>query len=298
VPTLSVIVPATDRPGTLGRCLDAVRSSADSPEEVLVIDEPAAAGPAAARNAGAERARGDVLVFVDSDVVVDPQALGRLRAAFADPGLAAVFGAYEPRAEGGAVSAFRNLLHHHVHASSAGPAQTFWAGLGAVRRDAFRESGGFDAERYPRPSIEDVDLGLRLSGAGARIELRPEVTGRHLKRWTLASMLRTDVRDRGAPWVALMLREGKAPATLNLGWRHRLSAALVISGAGALAARRRGPALGALVAIALLNRRFYGLLWRQGGPRLAAAGVGLHAAHHLASVAALPVGIRLYARTG
>jgi hypothetical protein len=115
-----VIVPATDRPGTLGPCLDAIGSSADSPEEVLVVDEPAAAGPAAARNAGAEHARGDVLVFVDSDVVVGRQALGRLRAAFEDPGLTAVFGAYEPRADGGTVSAFRNLLHHHVHASSAG----------------------------------------------------------------------------------------------------------------------------------------------------------------------------------
>jgi hypothetical protein len=111
-------------------------------------------------------------------------------------------------------------------------------------------------------------------------------------------MLRTDVRDRGAPWVALMLREKEVPATLNLGWRHRLSAALVLAGAGAVAARRRGPALAILAAISLLNRRFYKLLWRQGGPGLAAAGVGLHAAHHLAAAAAVPVGILLYARTG
>ena len=188
-----------------------------------MIEEPAGAGPAAARNAGASRAQGDVLVFVDSDVVVRPDALGRVRAAFADPGLTALFGAYEARAEGGTVSSFRNLLHHHVHAESAGPAQTFWAGLGAVRRDAFLEAGGFDAERYPRPSVEDIEFGLRLAGGGARIDLDPEVAGRHLKRWTLASMLRTDVCDRGAPWVALILREDGAPPVLNLGWRHRLA---------------------------------------------------------------------------
>ena len=298
MPTLTVIVPATDRPQTLARCVEAIRASADPPEEVLVIEEPAGAGPAPARNLGAQRAAGDVLVFVDSDVVVRPDALGRVRAAFADPGLTALFGAYEARAEGGAVSSFRNLLHHHVHSSAAGPAQTFWAGLGAVRRDAFLEAGGFDAERYPRPSVEDIELGVRLAGGGARIELDPEVAGRHLKRWNLGSMLRTDLCDRGAPWVALVLRERGAPPVLNLGWRHRLSAAASLVALGALLGGRRRTALAAMAALAGLNRGFYGLLARQGGPGLLVAGVGLHAAHHLASVAAVPVGIRLYLKTG
>ena len=86
-------------------------------------------------------------------------ALARIRAAFADdPGLTAVFGSYDDAPPGGTVAAFRNLLHHHVHHRGAGPASTFWSGLGAIRRDAFLAVGGFDGERFPHPSVEDVDL--------------------------------------------------------------------------------------------------------------------------------------------
>ena len=75
------------------------------------------------------------------------------------------------------MSAFRNLLHHHVHQQAAGPATTFWAGLGAVRREAFLASAGFDAERYPVPSIEDIELGMRLAPTAARIGLDPRDPG-------------------------------------------------------------------------------------------------------------------------
>ena len=118
---------------------------------MVVVTEPAGEGPAAARNRGAEQVAGDVIVFVDADVTVHPDALERIREAFAaDPELAAVFGSYDDApAAPQLVSQFRNLLHHHVHSSSPGPAETFWAGLGAVRREPFLAAGGFDSARFP-----------------------------------------------------------------------------------------------------------------------------------------------------
>jgi hypothetical protein len=44
----------------------------------------------------------------------------------------------------------------------------------------------------------------------------------------------------------------------------------------------------------MLNRPFYGLLLRRRGPAQATAGVFLHALHHLASAAAVPVGVLLH----
>ena len=240
--TLSVVVPATDQPATLGRCRAAILAADDPPEELIVIEEPARAGPAAARNAGAERATGSVLVFIDSDVIVRRDVFSRIRAAFeADPELMALFGSYDDSPSShGVVSTFRNLLHHYMHQRYDGLASTFWAGLGAVRRDAFMAVGGFDAERFPVPSVEDIELGLRLHASGSRIELDPNIQGAHLKKWLLPPMVVTDFLQRGVPWIGLLLEHGPGAARLNASRRHRLSAACCACALGAAAARRRG----------------------------------------------------------
>jgi GT2 family glycosyltransferase len=290
--SLAVIVPASDSPATLDRCLEAIRTARRAPDELIVVTQPNGAGPAHVRNAGAAQAESDLLAFIDADVVVHPDVFARMRDAFAaDPGLTALFGSYDAAPEApGAVSGFRNLLHHHVHHEAAGPASTFWAGIGAVRRDAFDQVGGFDAERYAVPSIEDVELGMRLADAGARIELDPSIQGTHLKRWSLAAMARTDLLRRGVPWVALLIERREASTTLNLGWRHRASALASLAGIGALLARRPGLAAAAVLTLVALNGSFYGLLLRTRGPLEAGAGVGLHLVHHALGAAAVPAG--------
>lgn len=290
---LSAIVPATNDPPTLERCVAAIRVAEEPPEELIVVDSPAGAGPAAARNEGAERASGDVLVFVDADVVPHSDAFRFIRRAFeAQPELTALFGSYDDEPEApGVVSAFRNLLHHHVHQSGAGPASTFWAGLGAVRRDCFVAVGGFDADRYPLPSVEDIELGLRLGERGARIRLDPRVQGTHLKAWSLIEMVRADFARRGVPWAELLLERGWPSTALNLGWRHRLSALAAVSGAAALLLGRPRSVAGCAVALVGLNAPFYALLLRRRGPFEAAAGVGLHAVHHLTGAAAFAAAV-------
>jgi GT2 family glycosyltransferase len=291
MPSLSAIVPATNAPPTLSACLEAIRGAAEPPEEVIVVEE--GGGPADARNRGAVRATGDVLVFVDADVLPHHDAFVRIRRAFEDdPSLAALFGSYDERpADPGTVSTFRNLLHHHVHQESAGPASTFWAGLGAVRRDSFDAVGGFDAGRYLVPSVEDIDLGTRLAAAGCRIELDPHVLGTHLKAWSLQGMVESDLWHRGVPWVELLLRHGTGSAALNLGWRHRLSALASLVAAGSLLRGRPRTTVAALGVLVGLNRSFYALLVRRRGRLEAAEGIGLHVLHHLVGALSVPVAI-------
>jgi Glycosyl transferase family 2 len=297
-PTLAAVVPATDEPPTLARCVAALRGSSEPPDELLVVERPAGAGPAAARNAGASEASSDLIAFIDADVEVDPDALARARRAFvADPKLVAVFGSYNDRpADSGAVSQFRNLLHHHVHTSSPGPAETFWAGLGAIRRDAFQACGGFDAERFAEPAVEDIELGMRLSAGGAPIVLDPAIRGTHLKSWSLPAMVRTDLLRRGIPWVRLQLEAGRSSAALNLAWRHRLSALASLVAVVAAIARRPLAAAGAVGALVALNASLYALLRRRGGISLALIGLPLHVLHHLVSIVAALAGAVLHLR--
>jgi Glycosyl transferase family group 2 len=290
---IGVIIPATNGPSTLPQCLEAIHRSSEPADEVIAVTDPPGSGPAAARNAGARQTDAEILVFVDADIVVHDDALARIRATFErDPSLQGVFGSYDDRPGApGAVSGFRNLLHHYVHHQAAGPAETFWTGLGAIRRQAFLDSGGFDEDQFAGASIEDVELGMRLVDAGARIWLDPEIQGTHLKRWTLAGMLRTDFAHRGVPWITLLLRTRRMPRHLNLGWDHRLSALASLIALFGVLVRRPAVLVGALLALVGLNRSLYALVLRRRGPGDALAGVGVHVLHHLAAAASVAVGL-------
>jgi GT2 family glycosyltransferase len=286
------VIPATNAPPTIDRCLAAIAAADEPPEQVVVVTTPDESGPAAARNTGVRQTSADIVLFVDSDVLVHADVFRRVRRAFAhDPGLAALFGSYDNRvATLGTVAAFRNLLHHVVHQRSAGPVRSFWAGLGAVRRTAFDAAGGFDAERYPRPSIEDIELGGRLARRG-RILLDPALQGTHLKEWSLPSMVETDLRRRGIPWVALLAAERELPATLNLGARERASAVATVAVVCGLARRKPLLAAAGIGAGIVLNRDLFTLLHERLGVRGAVAGVGLHTVHQLTAVVAVPAGL-------
>jgi glycosyltransferase involved in cell wall biosynthesis len=187
-------------------------------------------GPGGARNIGVRHARGAIIVFVDADVVVPPEALTLISDDFAlDAELAALFGSYdEAPAWSDFLSQYKNLMHHYVHQTASERAATFWAGCGAVRRDVFLEFGGFDHEKYPKPSIEDIEFGVRLSRAGLRILLEKRLQVKHLKKWTVSVLWRADVFGRAIPWTELILESRRLPADLNLSWGSRISAVLTV----------------------------------------------------------------------
>jgi glycosyltransferase involved in cell wall biosynthesis len=307
---ISIIVPAYNNPQDLRQCLSALMAEAYPGAEVIVVDDastddtPAVAirmgarvlrlaknsGPAAARNYGARHATGEILFFVDADVVVAGGAVRRVVDVLEErPGLAAVFGSYDARPQaGGVVSQYRNLLHHFVHQDGNPEASTFWAGCGAIRRPVFEEVGGFDERRYPRPSIEDIELGYRLRHAGYHILLDRSLQAKHLKRWTLRSMIWTDISCRAVPWSRLILESKKAPDDLNLKGSQRLSAALV-GVAGALMplttfrVELLALPIAVLLSVIVMNRALYAFFFRQRGLLFAGAGMLLHLLYYLYS---------------
>lgn len=242
--SIAVIIPVYNCACLLRQTLEGIREGSLQPQELLVVDDASTddsglvaeamgarllrmrsnRGPAACRNAGALEARSDVLVFLDADTRVHTDTLQLMvRQLSADPDLSAVIGAYdEVASDAGACSQYRNLAHRYVHCTSARRALTFWSGCGAVRRSAFFAASGFD-ERYRRPSVEDIELGYRITDGGARILLDPEIQVNHLKRWTVMGGMRTDVVDRGVPWMILLLERRWMPNDLNLTIVNRLS---------------------------------------------------------------------------
>lgn len=222
-------------------------------------------------------------MFVDADVLVAPDTLCRAtRFLRENPDVAAVFGGYDDRPEAqNLVSQYKNLLHHFVHQHSRSQAMTFWAGCGAIRAAAFRQVGGFDEDRYPKPSIEDIDLGYRLREAGNQIWLDKQMQVTHLKRWSLGSLLRSDIFDRAIPWSRLVLEKGRLIDDLNLKVEQRVSAALVAASAGLLllAPWSRLAIIGAVAsaaAVLVINRRLIALFHRCRNAAFAASAGFMH----------------------
>jgi GT2 family glycosyltransferase len=265
-----------------------------------VIDVAGPAGPAAARNRAAAEATGDLLVFVDADVVAAPPALsGMCQRLEHEPQLAAIFGAYGVRpAAPNFMSQYRNLAHAYVHETGNPEAATFWAGLGAMRATVFREVGGFD-ERFRRPSVEDIDLGYRVRRAGHRIRLDPSFRGEHLRVWTVPNSIVTDIIARGVPWTQLMLKYGVLANDLNTRHALRWAVAATYAFVGASVASLAIPAaalvaIGSLVALAALNRRQWTWLAALRGRGFAARAFAAQLLQHACNGVSLPVGIALH----
>jgi Glycosyl transferase family 2 len=319
----TIIVPFHRNTVHLRACLSALRQSGPELELIVAADgavedyEPLArefaarvvivagpAGPAVARNRAASQAQGDILVFVDADVVVAADAVAGLCARLeANPAVAAVFGAYDRNpAAINFMSQFKNLSHAYVHEVGNRAATTFWAGLGAVRAAAFAHVGGFD-ERFVRPSIEDIDLGYRLAAAGYSLRLDPAFRGTHLKRWTLSSCVNTDVVARGIPWTQLILRSKTMANDLNTSVALRLSVALaygtvICLGLMAFAVWSAAAAAALLATMVALNGDYYRWLARRRGWWFALRVVPLHMLHHLCNGVSFGAGTAIHAAHG
>jgi GT2 family glycosyltransferase len=241
---ISAIIPVYNGGENFRRCLLSLSESAEHPDEIIVVADgdsdgswrmaegfnaeilrlPTTGGPAKARNMGAQKAKGDILFFVDADVAIAEDAIGLIIRAFdRDPDLSAVFGSYDDEPlEPNFLSQYKNLFHHYIHQTSSIDASTFWAACGAIKREIFFKMGGFN-EGFRWPSIEDIELGYRLKKAGYRIRLLKNLYVTHLKHWGCGSLLKADLFYRAIPWTRLIMEQGKFLDDLNLKISNRIS---------------------------------------------------------------------------
>ena len=317
---ISVVIPVHNGGMNFRKCLLSLAEAKPPPHELIVVVDgsrdgsspiakefearvlelPESGGPARARNLGARMAEGDILFFVDADVSISSDAVSQVANAFnRKPELVAVIGSYddEPSASN-FLSQFKNLFHHYVHQRADEKAFTFWGACGAIRKKTFLFMGGFE-ESYKKPSIEDIELGYRLKKDGHSIRLIKSLQVKHLKRWGLLSLLKSDIFQRALPWTKLILHTRLFVNDLNLKTSDRISVILIYGLLGALISALLWPGFvllaGALaISLFLLNTKLYRFFRQKRGLWFAIRSLPWHWFYFLYSGFAFTVGTVAY----
>lgn len=233
-PEIDVVMPVYNDWDEAVRSLDRLARSEYADRTVTVVDDcgsqarPALdeslvrvirlkknSGPAAARNAGARAGTGEIIVFVDSDVHVHPDTLGKVATGFARHPEAACIVGTPDMTNGYDDLPTRHFLGrvHHNYLNLPDTISHTTGSFVAVRRATFEAVGGFN-ERLTTPGIEDDEFGLDIVQHGGVILHDKTLLVTHEKHIDLPGLLRNDVA-RTLDRVFYMLRRGLLGRTLK-----------------------------------------------------------------------------------
>jgi glycosyltransferase involved in cell wall biosynthesis len=245
-PYFSVVIPTYNRVGRLRHVIAALEQQAYPSDayEVIVISDgstdgtdayleafrstmrlrwfpQANRGPAAARNAGIQKAGGEFIVFIDDDVVAEPQLLGEHARSHREAGKDVVvlgpmltpecfeMAPWVRWEQEMLMKQYRALLRGDWPAT----ARQFYTGNASLRRSHILTAGGFD-EGFRRG--EDVELAYRLADKGLDFVFNMQAVGMHFAERSFGAWLETaynyghnDVifaRDRNQKWLLSAIR--------------------------------------------------------------------------------------------
>ena len=198
---VSVIVPAYNAAGSIGQCLESLLSQSYPKDlyDVIVVDDGSTdetgvivrqypvvylhqtnQGPAKARNKGAEKAQGEIVLFTDSDCIATPDWIEEMVAPFADPEVIAVKGAYLTK-QSSLVARFAQLEFDErfemlKKVESIDMVDTYSAG---IRKEIFDRLHGFDTS-FPTANNEDTELSYRMVALQKKMVFNPRAIVYHL----------------------------------------------------------------------------------------------------------------------
>lgn len=228
---ISVIVPAYNAEKTIEACLDAL-SNQDYKDkcEIIVIDDGSTdstpelvskytnvryisqknTGPAAARNIGAFEAKGDIILFTDSDCAPEKNWITEMLKPFkSNPDVVGVKGRYKTK-QREITARFVQLEYEDKYCymqknNYIDFIDTYSAGF---RKEIFLEMGGYDTE-FPVACAEDIELSYRLSRKGYKMVFNPNAIVYHIHPNKLKHYLQKKYKFAYWRMVAVKKNPGK-----------------------------------------------------------------------------------------
>jgi glycosyltransferase involved in cell wall biosynthesis len=234
---ISAIIPARNSEKTLPLCLQGIKASTTPVQEIIVVSDGSTDATCEiaqqhgvrlielssnhqanfCRNAGAAQATGEILLFLDSDVVLQPEAVQNALESLSDNHVDAVVGLYSAQhRHPNVASQYKNLWIRYSYLKSRRSVDWIFGAIAAIRKEAFTKAGGFDRSLFMHKG-GDLELGKRMAHARPSIILNPTVEAEHLKQHTLLSLLRNDL-ERSQGFVQLAANLGQLAISLTKGF--------------------------------------------------------------------------------
>lgn len=177
------------------------------PVEVIVLEQNG--GPARARNIGVEAAKGDIIFFLDSDVLVMDGTVKEVEDYFKNaPSAQCVIGicATEPLNKGFVPKYMAMFEYIHLLGVPGNKVSVFAPRCGAIKKELFQRLGGY-REKYKGADVEDFELARRVCET-EDIILNPKMLVRHQFVNNVEEAIRNYFK-RAVMWIHLFLKDKK-----------------------------------------------------------------------------------------
>jgi glycosyltransferase involved in cell wall biosynthesis len=239
-PLVSIVIPVKNGNATIGSCLQSVKRSYYKNIEVIVVDDHSTDGTAEtarlfgctvlqvtdgqganhARNVGAQSAQGDILLFIDADIMIRRDTILTAVEKLEEGGIDAVVGLYTARhRHENFISQYKNLWVRYSYLKSPAEIDWLFGAISGIKREAFEKIGGFDTGLRNQQGTEDIELGKRFSQAKMNVLLDIDIEVEHLKSYTLWSFINNEfTRSRGFAELAAQL--GETGSSLKKGFAN------------------------------------------------------------------------------
>ncbi|MFZ3077894.1 MAG: glycosyltransferase [Candidatus Aenigmatarchaeota archaeon] len=202
--SISVIIPCYNAESTILRTLEALDRQTVKGFEVILADDGSNdgtvstarsfkpknfklavlaekhAGPAAQRNRGAEKAKGGILLFTDSDCVPDKDWVEEMIKPFSDKNIVGVSGTYRTLNNDKLIARFEGyeIAKRHERLAKQRYIDFIGSFSAGYRKIIFKKFGGFSAD-FKRADAEDPELSFKIAKAGYKMVFNPKAIVAH-----------------------------------------------------------------------------------------------------------------------
>lgn len=192
---------------------DTVQKAEKYPFKIVKLER--RLSPAKVRNYGVKNVSGDILVFVDADVVLKPNSIEEIIRLISQPDTDSVFGIYtQYTSQSSFFSQLQNLIliyRYEKLSRSTDITNSFFC---AIKRSAFEAIGGYNEKMS---HYEDIEIGKRLTKKGYRCKFEPDLKVTHLKYYNHLGLIIDYFKKTTAAGLYIK-REGFTKKVKDNGW--------------------------------------------------------------------------------